>query len=100
MHADPARFAARGKSFAVATPHTAATDAAVAAFRAGGNSVDAALAASAVLSVVYPHMSGVGGDLFALVSNRGSTFAFNGSGAAAAALDADWMRREFRSMPA
>jgi gamma-glutamyltranspeptidase len=96
---DQARFAAQGKSFAVATPHRAATEAAVAAFHAGGNSVDAALAASAVLAVVYPHMCGIGGDLFALVSDRGSTVALNGSGAAASALHADWVRREYGSMP-
>jgi len=96
---DHARFAARGKTFAVATPHRSATDAAVAAFHAGGNSVDAALAASAVLAVVYPHMCGIGGDLFALVADRGTTVALNGSGAAAAALEVDWVRREYGSMP-
>lgn len=90
---------ARGGRFAVATPHRAATAAALAAFHAGGNSVDAALAASTVLAVVYPHMCGIGGDLFAIVSDRGKTVAVNGSGAAAATLDAESVRAEFGTMP-
>ncbi len=89
----------RGKRFAVATPHTAATEAAFAAFRAGGNSVDAAVAASAVLAVVYPHMCGIGGDLFALVHHGGTTVAVNGSGASAAALEPESIRREYGAMP-
>ena len=97
--AGPEHWSARGDGFAVATPHRAATDAAVAAFQAGGNSVDAALAASAVLAVVYPHMCGIGGDLFAIVSNQGTTVAVNGSGAAASGMDADWVRAEYGTMP-
>src|SRR5512135_2611594 len=89
----------RGDGFAVATPHRLATEAAVAAFHAGGNSVDAALAASAVLAVVYPHMCGIGGDLFAIVSAQGATVAVNGSGAAAAGMDADWVRARHGAMP-
>lgn len=58
---------AAGRRWAVATPHTLATQAGAAAFEAGGNAVDAALAAAVTLAVAYPHMCGVGGDLFALV---------------------------------
>jgi gamma-glutamyltranspeptidase len=58
---------ADGARWAIATPHTAATDAGVAAFERGGSAVDAALAAATTLAVAYPHMCGVGGDLFALV---------------------------------
>lgn len=90
----------RGDGYAVATPHRLATEAAVAAFQAGGNSVDAALAASAVLAVVYPHMCGIGGDLFAIVSDQGATVVVNGSGAAAAGMDADWVRAKHGEMPA
>src|SRR6266508_2783211 len=64
---DQLTLSASGKRFAIATPHWAATRAGVAAFDAGGNAVDAALAAAVALAVVYPHMCGVGGDLFALV---------------------------------
>ena len=52
---------------ALATPHRLATEAGAQALRDGGNAIDAAVAANAVLCVVYPHMTSIGGDLFALV---------------------------------
>ncbi len=71
--------------YAIATPHTAATAAGVEAFEAGGNAVDAALAAACAIAVVYPHMNAVGGDVMALVDD-GEPHAVNGSGRAPAAL--------------
>ena len=56
----------------LATPHFLATEAGAAVLRSGGNAVDAAVAASAVLSVVYPQMTSIGGDLFALVWPAGA----------------------------
>jgi gamma-glutamyltranspeptidase/glutathione hydrolase len=56
----------------VATPHHAATEAGVQVLRDGGNAIDAAVAADAVLCVVYPHMTSLGGDLFALVWPAGA----------------------------
>jgi gamma-glutamyltranspeptidase len=69
------------RSFAIATPHRLATQSGEAAFAAGGNAVDAALAAACALTVVYPHMCAVGGDVMALVHD-GVAHAVNGSGRA------------------
>ena len=77
--------AATGRTWAAATPHRLATDAAAIAFERGGNAIDAALAAATTLAVVYPHMCGVGGDLFALVQHKaGDVVAVNASGRAPA----------------
>jgi gamma-glutamyltranspeptidase len=81
---------ASGRTWAVATPHALATEAASIAFERGGNALDAALAAATTLAVVYPHMCGVGGDLFALVQHpAGDVVAVNASGRAPAGADLD-----------
>jgi gamma-glutamyltranspeptidase/glutathione hydrolase len=51
----------------VASPHTLASAAGADVLRAGGSAVDAALATSATLAVVYPHMNSLGGDAFWLL---------------------------------
>jgi gamma-glutamyltranspeptidase / glutathione hydrolase len=51
----------------IAAPHHLASEAGAAILAAGGNAIDAAVAADAVLCVVYPHMTSAGGDLFAIV---------------------------------
>jgi len=60
----PATLAPNGL---VSCPHSLASQAGVEMLRAGGSAVDAAIAASATLSVLYPHMTGVGGDAFWLI---------------------------------
>jgi len=55
----------------VTAPHALATQAGVDVLRAGGNAVDAAIAVAATLSVVYPHMCGLGGDNFWLIHAAG-----------------------------
>lgn len=86
-------LAARGPRFAIATPHVAATDAGRAAFDAGGNAIDAALAAATTLAVVYPHMCGVGGDLFALVQRpEGDVVAINSTGVSTRSIDPEAVR--------
>src|SRR6266568_6093034 len=57
----------------IAAPHRAASEAGAQVLRDGGNAVDAAIAANAVLCVVYPHMTSIGGDLMAIVWPAGGS---------------------------
>ncbi|MGH2428314.1 MAG: gamma-glutamyltransferase family protein [Candidatus Limnocylindria bacterium] len=78
----------------VVTPHPLATQAGVEALRAGGNAVDAAVAANAMLAVVYCNACGIGGDAFALVwwPPNARLYGLNGSGRSPAALTIDAVR--------
>jgi gamma-glutamyltranspeptidase/glutathione hydrolase len=68
-----------------ATSHPLATQAAIETLRAGGTAADAAVTAVATLAVVEPHMTGIGGDCFCLVSKPGApVWSYNGSGRSAA----------------
>jgi gamma-glutamyltranspeptidase/glutathione hydrolase len=75
----------------VATPHYLASLAGAEVLRDGGSAVDAAIAANLVLGVVWPHMCGPGGDLFAQVF-RGDLVGLNASGRAGAAMTVDAYR--------
>ena len=79
---------------AVAAPHHAAAETGLEILRRGGSAVDAAIAANAVLAVVYPHMAGLGGDLFAQVwdPSTGTLTGLNASGRSGAAATIDWYR--------
>ena len=70
----------------MATSHPLATRAGVRALERGGNAVDAALAAAAMLCVAEPGHTGVGGDLFAQVWWDGELHGLNGSGRSPAEL--------------
>src|SRR5262245_41230478 len=76
----------------VATPHALASQSGVAALRAGGNAVDAAVAAAATIAVVYPHMNGLGGDNVWLIYDAGSRTlrALCGIGRSARAATIGW----------
>lgn len=89
----PGRSVALGSRGMAATSHPLATLAAVEALKAGGTAVDAGLAAVAVQGVVEPHMTGIGGDCFALYAPAGGRpVALNGSGRAPRAATASALR--------
>ncbi len=82
------RMPAVASSAMVATSHPLATRAGMRALEAGGNAVDAALAAAAVLTVGEPTDNGPGGDAFALIWDGARLHGLNGSGRAPAVPDA------------
>ncbi|MFN8481723.1 MAG: gamma-glutamyltransferase [Anaerolineae bacterium] len=84
----------------VATSQPLAAQAGLRILLAGGNAVDAAVATAAVLNVVEPVSTGMGGDVFALIWHEGQPYALNASGRAPAALTLDLLRsRGYTSMP-
>ncbi len=74
-------FASRGM---VACAHYLATQAGVHILRQGGNAIDAAIAANATMTVVYPSTCSAGGDVFMLIwdAKTQRLYALNGSGRA------------------
>ena len=80
----------------LACSHPIAASVGINILKNGGNAVDAAIAMNAVLCVVEPHMTGVGGDCFAMLSVDGSTEikALNGSGKSSQNASAESLRNQ------
>uniref|UniRef100_A0A831TAX1 Glutathione hydrolase proenzyme n=1 Tax=Thermorudis peleae TaxID=1382356 RepID=A0A831TAX1_9BACT len=78
----------------VATPHYLASVAGLRVLQEGGNAVDAAVAANAVLNVVYPNQCSLGGDAFFLIwePSEERLLALNGSGRAPAQASPEAVR--------
>lgn len=83
---------ARAPRGMVAAPHYLASQSGAAMLRAGGNAIDAAIAAAATIAVVYPHMNGLGGDNVWLIydAQAGALKALCGIGRSARAATIDW----------
>ncbi|WP_439143327.1 gamma-glutamyltransferase family protein [Planktotalea sp.] len=79
-----------------ATSHPLGAAIGIDILKRGGTAMDAAIAGALVLGICEPQMTGIGGDLFALVSPSGSNkvHAYNGSGRAPAASSAETLRAQ------
>ncbi|MSO82398.1 MAG: gamma-glutamyltransferase [Acidobacteria bacterium] len=75
----------------IATSQPLASAAGLQVLQAGGNAIDAAVTAAAVLAVVEPTMTGIGGDVFAIVYDRKTKAlrGLNSSGRAGSNANAD-----------
>jgi gamma-glutamyltranspeptidase/glutathione hydrolase len=96
------RSVVMGRNGMIATSQPLASAAGLRVLQQGGNAVDAAITAAAVLAVVEPTMTGVGGDLFAIVydAKTKQVRGLNASGRAArAATPAEYKRRNLDEIP-
>ncbi|OIJ18082.1 gamma-glutamyltransferase [Anaerobacillus alkalidiazotrophicus] len=87
----------------VTSPHYLATQAGMNILQNGGNAIEAAIAAAASISVVYPHMNGIGGDNFWLVYNakKQELKGLNGSGRAGELATIDfYQKQKYETIPA
>jgi len=96
------RSVALGRNGMIATSQALASGAGLKVLQDGGNAIDAAVTAAAVLAVVEPSMTGIGGDLFAIVydAKTKSLHALNASGRSAYAATPDaYAKRGQTRMP-
>ena len=102
MRFNSRRSTVMAKNGMVATSQPLAAMAGLRMLMNGGSAVDAAVAAAAALSVVEPHSTGAGGDLFSLVYNASDkkVYSLNASGHSPAAASADELRQKnMRQIP-
>ena len=85
---DPTRARGARGAAAVATANPLASWAAATILREGGSAVDAAVAAQAVLTLVEPNASGIGGGAVILVHDGGTVRSYDGLSAAPARVPA------------
>jgi gamma-glutamyltranspeptidase / glutathione hydrolase len=80
----------------VAAPQFLASQAGAHILEEGGNAIDAAIAANAVMGVVQPYVNGIGGDLFAIYyeAKTGKLYGLNSSGWTPKALTIEYMKTQ------
>jgi gamma-glutamyltranspeptidase / glutathione hydrolase len=86
----------------VATESPLASQAGVRILERGGNAVDAAITANAMMGVIEPMMNGIGGDLFVIVydAKANKLYGLNGSGWAPKGLTIEFLQKQgLRDMP-
>jgi gamma-glutamyltranspeptidase/glutathione hydrolase len=101
-HAPAGRSVVRARHAMVATSQPLASQTGIEVLKRGGNAVDAAVAMAAVLNVTEPNMTGIGGDMFAMIYSAKSRKldALNASGRAPRTLSAEYFRsRGITQMP-
>src|SRR5436305_6024103 len=92
---DQARSMIVTKFGVVATSQFLASQAGAKMLEAGGNAVDAAIAANAVLGLTQPYVNGMGGDLFAIFyeARTGKVYGLNSSGWTPKALTIEYVKQ-------
>ena len=92
-----------GQNGMAATSHPLATQTAIDVLKSGGNAIDAAIAANAILGLVEPTGCGIGGDLFAIVwdEKTNQLYGLNSSGPASKKMSIDYVKQQgFEKIPA
>jgi gamma-glutamyltranspeptidase/glutathione hydrolase len=91
---DQARSMIVTKYGIVATSQFLASQAGAKVLEAGGNAVDAAIAANAVVGLTQPYVNGMGGDLFAIYyeAKTGKVYGLNSSGWTPKAMTIEWLK--------
>src|SRR4029077_13048308 len=98
----PGRSTVHSMNAMVATSHPLAALTAIEVMRAGGTAADAAGAGCALLGVIEPQSTGIGGDCFALIQPKGEgkIVAYNGSGRAPMAATPEWyLEHNIKAIP-
>ena len=86
----------------IATSQSLSSAAGLRVLQSGGNAIDAAVTAAAVLAVIEPSMNGIGGDLLALVydAKTNKVYGLDSTGRSAhAATPAEYAKRGLTEMP-
>ncbi len=98
----PFRSEVIAKKGIAATSHPLATQTALDILKRGGNAIDAAIAANALLGLIEPTACGIGGDAFAVIwdAKTQRLYGINGSGKAPSNLSFDYFKKQkIRDIP-